>query len=84
MGFWKNTETLFEHALQVTGANETMEYGLGVVMHKKGKLDEAEKRYRNAIKINPQAAESYSNLGAILMVQGKFNEAAEILKRLLL
>ncbi len=50
---------------------------MGAITYNRGKLDEAERFYRQAITINPSYADSYNNLGVLLHDQGKDNEAIE-------
>ncbi|MBC8338312.1 MAG: tetratricopeptide repeat protein [Rhodospirillales bacterium] len=49
--------------------------------HMAGRLGEAERLYRQALEIRPEAAEIMSKLGAALAVQGKFTEAVSVLRR---
>jgi len=50
-------------------------YNLGVLYHYQGKLEEAEKQYLEALRINPNHAEAHNNLGALYHYQGKLEEA---------
>ena len=44
--YWKDSQTLFQHALAVTKNNYTIENNLGVVLARAGKSDEAIALYR--------------------------------------
>jgi len=50
---------------------------LGVIYEYVGRLDEAEKEYREAIRINPDFAKARSNLGNLLADLGGYEEAEE-------
>ncbi len=56
-------------------------YNLGVILHDLGKFDEAEIRYRHALKIKPDYAEALSNLGNILMKMGRLSEAESVCRQ---
>lgn len=44
-------------------------------------LDEAEKEFREAIRINPNDVKAHNNLGLLLMKQGKYKEARAKLEK---
>ncbi len=72
---WKNSLTLFNHALQVTENNSQIHNNLGNVLSEKGKLQAAISHYTSALKINPNYGEARINLGVALANQGKLKEA---------
>jgi tetratricopeptide (TPR) repeat protein len=72
---WKNSLTLFDHALRVTVNNSQMHNNLGNVLSEKGKLQEAISHYTSALKISPNYGEAHINLGVALANQGKLEEA---------
>ena len=43
--------------------------------HREGKLQDAERLYYEVLKIKPDFAEVYSNLGTLLFTLGKFEES---------
>jgi protein O-mannosyl-transferase len=73
--YWKDDETLFRHALEVTENNYFAHNNLGVTLEKKGQTDEAIRQYQEAIRLKPDFAETHSNLGAILGTKGQTDEA---------
>ena len=78
-GHWKNSITLFKHAISVT-ENQYPSFAvaydnLGYALAKKGDIGEAITHYKTAIKINPNYANAYNNLGAVLAQQGSLKEA---------
>ena len=46
-----------------------------LTVHKEGKLDEAEKLYREILKTQPKLNAIHCNLGSLLYVLGRLNEA---------
>ena len=75
---WKNSITIFKHALKVANENSynsyLINYHLGNAFWNKRKTGEAISHYKMAIKINPDYAPTYNNLGIILGAEGKTEE----------
>jgi tetratricopeptide (TPR) repeat protein len=76
VGYWKNSVTLWEHALEVTPENFTAHYNLGLAFALRGNLHEAFRHFSVARRLNPEHAEPLSNMGVILTRQGKLSEAS--------
>jgi Flp pilus assembly protein TadD len=74
-GQWKNSMTLFKHAVEVTAKNYVAHNNLGTALAGQGKLDEAIGHYRKALQIKYGYAKAHNNLGAALAKQGKLDEA---------
>jgi protein O-mannosyl-transferase len=72
---WRNSETLFKHALQVTENNYFIHNHLGAALATEGKDQEALIHFNKALKINPNYFHAHSNQGALLLRQGKYREA---------
>jgi tetratricopeptide (TPR) repeat protein len=72
---WKNSITLFEHALQSTSENFVAHNNLGFSLAEKGNYNEAIVHYHEAIGIFPGFVYPYINLGSISYKQGNFQEA---------
>ena len=72
--FWRNTETLFTHALEVTADNAVALSLLGNEAAANGRLDEAIDRYSHAVAIAPSAV-TEENLGLALAMKGRFAES---------
>jgi protein O-mannosyl-transferase len=75
LGYWKDSETLFRHALAVTEKNYLAHNNLGVALDKKGQFDEAFYHYQETIRLNPNYVESYNNLGTAFNRKGQTDEA---------
>ncbi len=74
---WRNSVSLFSHALKVTDDNWLAYNNLGFTLSQVGKTNEAIKNYLLAIEIKPNHYKAYNNLGAVLLKQGKQNKAIE-------
>ncbi|HTS26070.1 MAG TPA: tetratricopeptide repeat protein [Bryobacteraceae bacterium] len=65
--YWRNSETLFRHAIQVTGGNYLAHYNLGVALSADPqRLPEAVREFEAALEIRPDYAEARNNLGVAL------------------
>jgi protein O-mannosyl-transferase len=72
---WKNTFTLFSHALDVTTDNDIALNNLGVAYFDAGRYSDAMKMYQLAKQINPATADVHKNIGGVLAKTGKPDEA---------
>jgi tetratricopeptide (TPR) repeat protein len=76
--YWRNSETLYRRAIAVTENNETMHYGLAVVLeHNSNRIPEAIAEYRAALAANPNYWEAHDNLATLLAGAGQSSEAIE-------
>jgi protein O-mannosyl-transferase len=73
---WRDSESLFRHALLVTKDNYVAHNNLGTVLDKQGHREEAVEEFRHASQDKPDAPEAHKNLGAALSGQGRLEEAA--------
>ena len=73
--YWRNSETLFMHALAVTGKNDVAENNLGIVFLEKGQLDEAISRLQAAVDLRPENGPAHNNLAKALLQKGRLPEA---------
>jgi hypothetical protein len=72
---WRNSETLYTHALAVTEKNETAHIQLANHYKENRKYTEAIQQYQQALKLRPQAAEFLANLGSVYLDLGKVETA---------
>jgi protein O-mannosyl-transferase len=77
LGYWKDSETLFRHALAVTDDNTLAETDLGLAVLGKGRVDEAIGHLQTAARLQPTAAEVHNNLGLAYLNQKQYHEAIE-------
>ena len=75
LGYWRDSEALYQHALEVTENNCLAHNNLGIALVEKGQIDEAIRQYRVAIRLNPNFAYAHSNLGNALYWKGQTDEA---------
>ncbi len=72
---WRDSETLFRHAREVTEGNWLMAHNLGTVLAREGRDEEAERFFRQAIAEMPGFDAPYGCLGRLLHAQGREEEA---------
>jgi Flp pilus assembly protein TadD len=75
--YWKNSETLFTHAVRVTGHNTTAHYILGALYDSRGQTDFAAAQFTAAIEDDPGNVKARCGLGYVFCGEGKLGEAAE-------
>src|ERR1051326_2017148 len=80
-GYWRDTGSLFEHAIAVTGENAVAENNLGVSLFKADKLADAEPHFANAVRIKGNYPEALVNLGLCRERAGLTNEAIDLYER---
>lgn len=73
--FWRDSHTLWTHALRCTGSNEVAECNMGHILLQQGMVDEAEAHSRKALEIAPRYEIAHNNLGMCLLAKGHVNEA---------
>ena len=73
--YWRDSETLFTHALAVTKDNDVAENNLGIIFLQKGQLDEAISRLQAAIDLRPENGPAHDNLAKAFLQKGRLEEA---------
>ncbi|HCM40801.1 MAG: hypothetical protein A2070_15175 [Bdellovibrionales bacterium GWC1_52_8] len=73
--YWKDSRSLFAHALASTSRNYVAHNNLGVALASEGNTTAAIEHYREAVKIRPVYYEAYSNQGIALAQEGRIDEA---------
>ncbi len=73
--YWKNSETLWSHAVVSNTRNYLAHFKLGVALLQKGKVDEAISHFEQALQSEPGYVNSRVNLGVALLQKGKVDEA---------
>jgi tetratricopeptide (TPR) repeat protein len=75
--YWRNSESLFRHALEVTEANYVAHHNLGNALSDiPGRLPEAIGHLEAALRLRPDSAEAHSDLGtALAKIPGRLPEA---------
>jgi tetratricopeptide (TPR) repeat protein len=72
---WRNSLTLWQHAVDVTSNNAYAQYNLGVVLVQAGRVDEGIARFREALRIDPGYADVHIDMGNALSDRGAADEA---------
>jgi len=83
LGYWKNGETLFRHAVEVTRNNSLAHNNLGCAIIGKGRIDEAIGQFQEAVRLNPGYAAAHNELGSALDKKGQIDEAISELQEAL-
>ena len=63
---WRTSVALWQHAVDVTGANEVAENNLAWELAKERRYDEAIERYRQAVRLDPGSARTHTNMALAL------------------
>ncbi len=72
---WRNSVTLFRHALAVTTDNDVARNNLGVALEQQGRLAAAAGQYRAAVRVEPDRYQGHHNLANALDHLGRPAEA---------
>ena len=89
VGYWANSETLFEHALEVEPNNTIAHHNLGFVKEKQGDFGAAIDRYRQTLQIDPSFSGAQLSLAYALLETAGANsvpqqlEAIDLVERIL-
>ena len=76
-GYWRDSISIFSHALRVTKDNAAAHNFLAYDLDKKGKTNEAIYHYNEAIRIIPDFPEFYYNKGCTYAKLGQYQRAIE-------
>ena len=75
IGYWKDSEILFQYASVVIKDNWVAHGRLGLVFSKQGRVDAAIREYREALRLNPDDADTHYDLANALCRKGLWDEA---------
>jgi tetratricopeptide (TPR) repeat protein len=75
VSYWRDTKSLFEHAIAATGENAVAENNLGAFLIKADDLERAEPHFAKAVRIKKNYPEAIINLGLCRERAGFTNEA---------
>jgi tetratricopeptide (TPR) repeat protein len=73
--YWKDSITLWTHALACTTDNTVAEGNTGEAYHSLGKRQEAMYHFERALQIQPKQINVHSNLGVFYLEMGRFNDS---------
>ncbi|MBI3620820.1 MAG: tetratricopeptide repeat protein [Nitrospirae bacterium] len=74
---WRNSLTLFEHALGVTANNYVAHNNLGMALYDQGRVEESIAHYAEALRIQPNFSPAHCNRADALAKLGRFDEAKD-------
>jgi tetratricopeptide (TPR) repeat protein len=77
LGYWRNSITLWQHALEVAEDNYVARDALGLALAAQGRLDEGRQQLLRSLELNPHSAPTHGNLALVLERQGQLEEAAQ-------
>jgi tetratricopeptide (TPR) repeat protein len=85
-GCWRNSESLFRHALAIDRDNYLAHGNLGNALERQGKLAEAMGEYDEVLRLQPDDVNTRNGLGSLLLELGRTDDAIgqfeEALRRL--
>jgi len=77
IGYWRDSYSLFTHAIQVTGANPIAEGNLGSALMEMHRPDLAIPHLERAIELMPTLSAAHYNLGTLLHKQNELERALQ-------
>ncbi len=80
--YWKNSEILYRHALDVTRDNDVAHNNLGIFLAEKNDIAGAIEQFDMALKLNPNHPQANYNILKALLLQNKLDQALDIYERL--
>jgi tetratricopeptide (TPR) repeat protein len=75
--YWRDGQSLWTHALNVTPPNHIAYYNMGMVLQRQRQLDAAIDYYQQSLALLPTYALAHNNLGLALYEQRRMDEALE-------
>ncbi|MFA5293261.1 MAG: tetratricopeptide repeat protein [Phycisphaerae bacterium] len=76
LGYWADSKTLYQHALDVTTDNYTANIHMSESMREQGNLDDSLYYCSQAIRIMPGAVRGHLRMGYLLRQAGRLDESA--------
>ncbi len=84
LSHWRNSETLFSHAIKVTKNNYLAHNNLGSVFMNRNEYDLAIQHFRKVIDLKPKYVVGHTNLATAYMKKGDLERAAHHFKNALI
>ena len=81
VGVWRDSETLFAHAVNVTEGNWVAHINLANELSAQQRYDESVAHYQAAIAVQPNAVQAHDGLGITLARSGRTREAIAALRQ---
>jgi Tfp pilus assembly protein PilF len=83
VGYWHDSLTLFNHAIQVTGRNAVAYYNRGMAYIKLADYRQAISDCNRAVEINPKYSDAYNNRAIAYMKLGDYGNAVSDYTRII-
>jgi Flp pilus assembly protein TadD len=80
---WRDEALFYLRTLTASPQSSVVHNNLGNILLDKGLFDEAEARFRQAVKLKPTYAAAYNNLGNVYFRRGIYEQAIEFYKKAL-
>jgi len=77
VSYWKNSETIYTRALNVTQSNYLVEANYCRYLDQLNRLDEASRHCTAAVAIDPRGVDALNTLGDLQLKQGKLDDAKQ-------
>lgn len=81
--YWKDSETLFTHAIKVSNRNYIAHINLGSALSNQGRIEDAIFHFRKGIEFYPMDMMAHCNLGLSLMEQSRYEESIDCFQTVL-
>ncbi|MBN2019539.1 MAG: tetratricopeptide repeat protein, partial [Sedimentisphaerales bacterium] len=81
--YWRDSITLYQHALKVTENNSLAHINIALPLFEQGRVDEAIQHLTQAVRIAPKSRQAVNALGFYLYNAGRIDEAAACFERAL-
>ncbi|MCB9030388.1 MAG: tetratricopeptide repeat protein [Deltaproteobacteria bacterium] len=81
--YWKNTESLFLHTIEISPRNFMAHTNLGHFYQSQEKYEEAAREYESAVAVAPQYPVPLTNLASVRALQERYDESLELLIKVL-
>ncbi len=79
--YWRDSETVFRHAIEVTGDTAVAHEYIGTALFDKHQVDAAISEYQEAMRLDPAFPEPYYNLGLAFAKKGQNDDAIAQFKK---
>jgi protein O-mannosyl-transferase len=80
VGYWRDSETLWQHAVAVTNSSDMAHLGLARAYTTEARLNDAIREYKAALALGPNS-DVETALGSLLLEQGRTEEAIDCYRR---
>jgi tetratricopeptide (TPR) repeat protein len=77
-GAYSQAENEYRQAIRLDPEAATLHYGLGLLLQRTNRNQEAGREYREALRLNPNFAEAHTGLGSILSAGGRKDQAQAV------